>query len=476
MSIRQRLLQYPRRLRVRLTFAYIIFFAGFLTVLGFVFREVLRENLDGNVREVLEEEWGAAKGYIRIEKGRIWFYDKSDPDEALIVERLRHVYLLTTPQGRVLGLSTLYRSLRIDTPEEIRNALKPNAPKWNIRVNEDGVPYMIRSGVLMDDGREYFLAIGRSLAENQKTLEDFTRKYFTVMPIFLMISLLAGWLLTGRALKPVNDLARSAQLISGSSLDVRIPHRGSNDEVDRLVDAFNRMMARLEGSFAQIRQFSTDVSHELRTPVTAIRGQLEVALFTAETPEQYRDAMINAMQDVERLSAIIKSLLLLSQAESGQLNVERRPQDLCLSITEMVEQFQIPAEEEEICLTATLPERCIAAVDHVQFERMVANLIANAVKYTPPGGKVDVRLTDAGEYVLFEVADTGKGIPEASLPHIFDRFYRVQANDPSPEKGLGLGLSFVAWIVKAHEGTISVKSEVGKGTQFVRDAAQALPR
>ena len=469
MSIWQRLWQYPRRLRVRLTFAYLILFSAFLAVIGFVFREVLRNNMEATVREVLEEEWGAAKGYIQIEKGRlIWFYDKDDPDEALILERLRHVYLLTNAQGRVLGLSTVYRSLGIDTPEEIRKAMLPNAPRWSIRHSEDGIPFMIRSGVLVDDGkRDFYLAIGRSLGENRKTLDDFTRNYFTAMPLFLLLSMLAGWLLTGRALKPVNDLAGTAQRISGASLDVRIPQRGANDELDRLVDAFNRMMERLESSFAQIRQFSTDVSHELRTPVTAIRGQLEVALFTAQTPEQYREAMINAMQDVERLSAIIKSLLLLSQAESGQLTLQPMAQDLCAPLLDIVDQFQIPAEDGALQLNAELPVECIAEVDHIQFERLAANLIGNAVKYTPPGGRVDVRLTDGGSHVLLEVADTGQGIPDSALPYIFDRFYRVQPNDPSPEKGLGLGLSFVAWIAKAHHGTVRVKSQVGEGTTFV---------
>jgi heavy metal sensor kinase len=334
-------------------------------------------------------------------------------------------------------------------------------------VNEEGVPFLVRAGLLVDDhNHNFFLAIARPIDQNYTTLDEFTRKYFTVMPVFLLLSLILGWILTGRALKPVNDLAQTAHRISGSSLDVRIPHRGANDELDRLIDSFNRMMERLEATFAQMRQFSTDVSHELRTPLTAIRGQLEVALFTAQTPEQYRDAMINAMQDVERLSAIVKSLLLLSQAESGQLVLQRTPQDLCPSVSDLVDQFQIPADEKRVTLTADLPPECIAPVDRVQFERLVANLLSNSVKYTEPEGHVAVRLEDKGDHVLLEVSDTGKGIPASSLPFIFDRFYRVQPNDPSPEKGLGLGLSFVAWIVKAHDGTIDVKSELGKGTTF----------
>jgi len=461
-------LQYLRRLRVRLAFAYIILFSVFLTALGLLFREILKNNLENTVRQILEEEWVSAKGYIKIERGRlVWFYDAVDPDETLAVERLRHVYLLTTAQGKVLGVSPIYHSLGIDSPEEIRRIVRSNAAVWSQRRSEEGVPYLIRAGVLVDEGKQYFLAIGRSLEENEITLAAFTRNYFTIMPSFLLLSILLGWFLTARALKPVNDLAEAAHRISGSSLDVRIPNRGANDEIDRLIDSFNRMMERIEQSFQQLRQFTTDASHELRTPLTAIRGQLEVALFTAKTEEQYREAILNAMQDVERLSAIVKSLLLLSQAESGQLALQLAEQDLSPAVLDIVEQFQIPADEAKVRLTADVPPQCMAQVDIVQFDRLLANLLSNAVKYTPPGGRVTVSLREDGDSVELRVADTGQGIPKEALPYIFDRFYRVKRDEPSASRGLGLGLSFVAWIAKAHSGSVEVESELGKGTTFI---------
>ena len=141
-------------------------------------------------------------------------------------------------------------------------------------------------------------------------------------------------------------MAQAAQNITGSNLSLQIPLRGAGDELDHLIESFNRMTARLNQSFEQIRRFSTDVSHELRTPLTAIRGQLEVALFTAETPEQYRDAMVNALEDVEKLSSIVRALLLLSQAESGQLALQKTPLDLGEVAPDVVDQFQIPAEEK----------------------------------------------------------------------------------------------------------------------------------
>jgi signal transduction histidine kinase len=246
---------------------------------------------------------------------------------------------------------------------------------------------------------------------------------------------------------------------------MRLQTRGARDELDRLVESFNRMMERLNLSFEQMRQFSADVSHELRTPLTVVRGQLEVALFTATTTEQYRDAMVNALEDVERLSNIVRALLMLSQAESGQLILNKADVDLCEMVRDLAEQYQIVGESSNVLLSTSLPDRhCSIYADRVQMERLVTNLLSNAIKYTPSGGRVNVTVALAGDSVKLIVDDNGVGIASENIPHIFDRFYRVPSSDP--EKGLGLGLSFVAWIVKAHGGTIDVQSEPQNGTTF----------
>jgi heavy metal sensor kinase len=264
-------------------------------------------------------------------------------------------------------------------------------------------------------------------------------------------------------------VSQAAQRISGSNLSMRIPTRDAGDELDYLILTFNRMIERLEASFQQMRQFSADVSHELRTPITAIRGQLEVALFTAQTTDQYREAMFNALTDIDRLSQIVRALLLLSQAETGQIVLQKSRLNLCEVVDDLVDQFQIPAEAAGVRLTAQLPPECTAEVDRVQIERMITNLLSNALKFTPEGGAVTMSLQVQPQFVELAVQDNGRGIPTEHLPHIFDRFYRVpgQGTAPSPEQGLGLGLSFVAWIVKAHNGKIEVESTPGKGTRFI---------
>jgi len=464
-----------RGLRFRLTVSYLLLFSALLVMIGLYFRHSLQVQTEGDVRTVLEEVWGEAKGYLRIENARpLWTADPDDPEDAHTLDRLRLVILLTDANGNVLIDSPTYDSIGIDSPEEIRRIMALKEPEIHIRTDAAGTPYIIKAGVMLDDhGRRYFFAIGRSLGDSVRTVHTFTRDYLFSLLAIIPLTGLLGWALAGRAIQPVNEVAQAAQKITGSNLSLRIPLRGSGDELDHLIGSFNRMTTRLEDSFEQIRRFSTDVSHELRTPLTAIRGQLEVALFTAQTPEQYRDAMVNALEDVEQLSSIVRALLLLSQAESGQVVLQKTSFDLGEMTEDVVDQFQIPAEEQHVRLTARIEPGVKILADHVQIERLLSNLLSNAVKYTPAGGTVEVRVRrneqksdEEKNWGRIEVEDTGVGISPENLPHIFDRFYRVRNAETNRIQGLGLGLSFVAWIVKAHGGHVDVTSTVGAGTKF----------
>lgn len=459
---------FVRGLRFRLTLTNSIFLIGLLIGLGFFFRGVLSRILDNQVRDILNEEWAAVKGYLIIHK-RVpdWQFDSADEEEAFIVQRLQRVSLITDSKGKVLKASPIYEDLGVQSPKEIVTVLKSKEPFWVDKRSSDGELFRIRGGVFVDDtdNEVFFVAIGRSLAQNERTLAEFTNDYIRMLPWLLISGTLLGWFVSKRALRPVDNLAHAAARMSSSNLNLRIPLRNAGDELDNLIQTFNSMVERLEQSFLMTRQFSTDVSHELRTPLTAIRGQLEVALFTAATKEQYREAIITALEDVERLGQTIRAMLMLSQAESGQLVLQKAPLDLGLIIEDIVEQFQIPAEEAKLQVTAEVRGLVMMEADRIQIERMLNNLVSNAIKYTPPGGHVVVRVSVEGESVLLEVADTGVGIAPEYLPHIFDRFYRVPGSSKE-KQGLGLGLSFVAWIVKAHNGTVETTSEKGKGTRF----------
>jgi heavy metal sensor kinase len=459
-------LRFTRGLRFRLAFSYVFFFTILLVLLGIIFRQTLISIFQAQVLSILDEEWVTAKGYLRTtDAGPDWFHDPKDPDEAFTVQRLHRVYLLADTEGHVLQSSVIYDSIGKDSKDQIKAILKSGKTATRLGYDKQGIPYLIRSGLMIDEtGNRYYLAIGRAVDQNNRVVRDFTRNYFWVVPIVIVFTGVLGWFLAGRALDPVNSVAETAQRITHSNLDMQIPLRRVGDELDRLIEAFNHMMTRLNFSFEQIRQFSTDVSHELRTPLTVVRGQLEVALFTAKTTEQYREAMVNALEDVDRLSNIVRALLMLSQAESGQLLLQRTQLDFAELLRDQVDQYQIPAEAQGVHLTAELPSACIIYGDKIQIERMVSNLLGNAIKYTPAGGRVVARLAVEAAWVKFTLEDTGVGISPDHLPHIFDRFYRVPSADP--EKGLGLGLSFVSWIVKAHGGVVSVESELHKGTRF----------
>ena len=195
----------------------------------------------------------------------------------------------------------------------------------------------------MEPNRHYYVAIGREIASSRNLLQQFTWLLWGVVPLGIVAGCWLGWIQRLAApLGPVLQVARSAQRISGSNLSLRIPARGAHDELDYLISTFNQMIGRLENSFTQMRQFSIDVSHELRTPITIIRGQLEVALFTAQTSEQYRDAIVSSLQDIERLSQIVRALLLLSQAETGQVVLQKSPLDLAAVVHDITEQFRNP--------------------------------------------------------------------------------------------------------------------------------------
>jgi heavy metal sensor kinase len=471
-GVRQLRVGFLRGLRFRLAVSYVAFFAVLLAAIGIYFRQHLKNEVESDAQTTVSSDWEAVKLYLHIRNERpVWQADLTDPEEGFIVERLRRVYFLADADGNVVQISDIYQSIGPDSPEEIERILAgKSAGEYQIRKDKDGTPYMIEKGWMHDDdGKDkYFLAIGRSLAIQYKTVDSFTRTYLLLTPAMLVLASIFGWWLARIAIQPVNSVAHAAQNVTGSNITVQIPLRGAGDELDHLIDSFNRMTERLHQSFEQSRRFSTDVSHELRTPITAIRGQLEVALFTAETPEQYREAIINAMEDIEKLSSIVRALLLLSQAESGQLALQKAPLDLADVVADLVDQFQIPAEEKDVTLTSAVEPCAPVEADRTQIERLLSNLLSNAVKYTPRGGSVRVIVGPAREpgWTKLSVEDTGVGIPAENLPHIFDRFYRVRNAQTNQIQGLGLGLSFVAWIVEAHDGRIDVASNSGVGTRF----------
>jgi heavy metal sensor kinase len=461
-----------RTLRFRLASTFLLLLALVLTMVGVVGTITLHTILNHQGEQVLHEQLGSLRGWIHFdETGEpYWFVDPSDPEEEAEVSRLQAVFVIADDQGRVdkgssdPTLSKLFD--RNSIVSELAEMERTHEPIIKTLTSTDNVPYQVIASVMTDaeHHRKWYVAEGRSLARDRLLLRRFRQILSIFLPIVLLVCALVSWYSAGRALRALQSVDKAAQDITGSNLGLQIPKRGADDELDRLIDSFNQMSGRLKASFEQIRRFSTDVSHELRTPLTAIQGQLEVALFTATRKEQLQEAIENALQDVERLSNLVRALLLLSQSETGQIPMNKSVTDLTELIRDLVDQFQIPAEAHHVKLTCSETGPVLCEADRTQVERVVTNLLSNAIKYTPAGGWVRAGAEAARSNVRLVVEDSGVGIPKDHLPHIFDRFYRVP--DPNPEKGLGLGLSFVAAIVKAHGGDIQVQTDVGKGSRF----------
>jgi heavy metal sensor kinase len=460
-----------RTLRFRLASAFLVLLAGILGIVGVVGTQTLRTILENQSEQTLHEQIAGLKAWVHFENGAPYFFwDPGDPEEVAEVSRLQTIYVIADDQGNIAkgssdpALKEIYD--RKTVLSEMAQIERTKEPIIKTIVSRDKIPYQIISSISVDPehDRAWYFAEGRSLAGDQQILRRFDWNFFIFLPIAVVACALVSWFSVGAGLRGLQSVEKAAQQITGSNLGLQIPKRGANDELDRLIDSFNQMSGRLKESFEQIRQFSTDVSHELRTPLTAIQGQLEVALFTATRKEQLQEAIENALQDVERLANLVRALLLLSQSESGQIPMNKGVLDLGELLQDLVDEFQIPADAHNVKLVGEHAGQVLCEADRTQIERVVTNLLSNAIKYTPAGGWVRATVEQADGTVRLLVEDSGVGIPADHLPHIFNRFYRVP--DPNPEKGLGLGLSFVAAIVKAHGGEIHVESEVGKGSRF----------
>lgn len=327
----------------------------------------------------------------------------------------------------------------------------------------------------------YLVQAGASLEGVDATLQRASAILLVLTPSVLLVGMLGGWLLVGRSLKPVDEMTRAALEIESSSLDRRIVPPRTDDEIGRLAAAFNEMIARLDRSFRQIQQFTADASHELKTPLTTMRGEAEVALMSDLTPEEYRKVLRSIIEEVERMSAIVENLLLLARADANAVQLKREPVAFHEVVMTVYEQMEAIARRKGVLLEIEEMDETIVEGDPLWLQQIVTNLLNNAIKYTPEGGRVSVKIKGSGlrvegldhpsplhsqPFVSLIVADTGVGIPPEHLPHIFDRFYRVDAGRSRDAGGSGLGLNIVKWAVEAHGGTIEVESAVGKGTTF----------
>jgi signal transduction histidine kinase len=255
----------------------------------------------------------------------------------------------------------------------------------------------------------------------------------------------------------------------GTSLHRRVALPVSADELARLAATMNRMLSRLEASFVSLRRFTADASHELKTPLQVLRAGVERAMTNPKTPTEALQSLEEVLEEIHRMSEMVENLLTLARADEGRATLAVEPADLRELVNEAAETAGMLGEGPGIAVRSEVPEQPVTlAVDRSRIRQLLLNLVTNAIKYTPSGGKVSIALVDQGETVALIVGDNGIGIPAADLPHIFDRFYRADtARSRTGERpGAGLGLAITKWIAEAHGGAISVHSRPGRGTVF----------
>jgi heavy metal sensor kinase len=363
---------------------------------------------------------------------------------------------LAAPRRSGLPLST----------EALRNAERGQATFETIalRPGSEKSYRLLTLPVVKGKAMVNIVQVAMSLDNVKATRASFLLVLLILAPVALAASALGGYFLARRALAPVDAMVEAARRIEAEDLTKRIPALSIDDELGRLATVINDMLARLERSFGAVRQFSADAAHELRTPLTILKGEIELALSSSQATPEIRQTLASCLEEVDRLNSLMEDLLLLARMESNALSSGARPVNLAEVLEDVAPALrELSAKAGNTCTVGAAPPLWTRGYEALLF-RLVFNLAENAIKYTPPGGIIEVTLAQQESNAVLEVKDNGPGIAPQAQEHIFDRFYR---GDPAREgSGTGLGLALVRSIVQLHQGEIRVISALGQGSNF----------
>lgn len=391
-----------------------------------------------DVRLQLESGGLAAQSFLR---DRLFFIRLIDPSEQIVLAASADYGI---PPSPARSDAASYDTVVVDSAAEMRIYTLPLA-------------YAPR----------YVFQVGLSLAETRAIQRDVLGILLVLGLCVVALAPLTGWFLAERALLPIRALARTAAEINETDLSRRLDLTAAEVELEQLMRTFNAMLDRIEAAFQRQRQFSTDAAHELRTPLAIMQTGLEVTLSRARGAPEYHAALVSIQEEVQRLTQLANTLLLLARADAHELPLEIRTVDLNLLLLAVIEQFAPAANAKGITLAHHIPPGLSLQADQDRLIQVIFNLLDNAVKYTPEGGQVRVSAEAADHAAAVTIADSGPGIPAEDQAHIFDRFYRADSSRNRARGGFGLGLAIARRIVELHGGTIRVISQPGHGAQFI---------
>jgi heavy metal sensor kinase len=471
-------------IRGRLTLWYatalILSIAIFAVVLYFARRSATYQDLDQRIQSEADLTAGILAESYRA-RGSLVEQDTAGrpvltAEVAAVLEVVPDFLLVTSRDGRLLFASPDARAMTFGEFEQLNAIAQPppggssrTTGRYRVQPNGPTLHYIVRA---VPDAGDQFDAIlaGADTRSAELRLEQLLLTILIAFFVGVVPAILVGGWLAARALEPVDRMITEVREITdGRSLHRRLALPMTRDELSRLAETVNQMMTRLERSFAALRRFTADASHELKTPLTVVRAGVERAITRPGMPQEALVPLEETLQEVNRMTELLDSLLTLARADEGRAELHREQVDLREIIEEAGETGELLAEHAGVGMEMRLPpEPVVVAVDRSRVRQLALNLIENAVKYTPRGGQVSVELAGNDGRVTFTVADTGIGIAPGDLPHVFDRFWRADSarTRTSERAGTGLGLAICKWIAEAHGGTIEVQSRPGRGTTF----------
>jgi heavy metal sensor kinase len=463
----------PLTLRTKLTLFYSITVSVLLTGFGLIYYNVLSVGLDRDLTQDVQDRADGLRGYLRFEENQetqqskpIFSYDPNDPDEVTFIKtatRYYQVYEIHT--GKLLDESEEFSAAAVKYPPSDVTHYAQIAPSF-VEIHTDEGKLRVRNEEVRVNGEPYLLVVGASMKTVEDTIRTFVRALALLIPSGVLLAAIASWFMAGKALEPVAALGKAAGEIGVSRLDRRLPVRGTGDELDYLAEQFNETLKQLEKAVGEMKQFTASISHELRTPLAVLRGEAEIALMQSSSSEQYRRVLASQLEEFEKLTRMVNELLTLARAESGEVAIAHEPVNLSSMAQSLIEQLEPVAASKNLTLSCQCNSDVFVNGDEGWIERIILNLVDNAIKFTPSGGRVEVRVSQNNGHRIIEVTDTGIGIEPEALPHIFERFYRADPSRSNRADGAGLGLSLVKWATDQHHASIEVDSTPGHGSTF----------
>jgi heavy metal sensor kinase len=458
--------KFYRRTDFKMTLWYVLtFLVSALLICTFLYLR-LGHQLLKEVDQFLLDETKEMERVLSRESKETYFLMRFE-DEVMARKYYPFFFQILDKEGKPVYVSKEFQEMGYVVHDRVlTNARDGKETREKIHSPKRRRPFRIISTPIYKDGKlAEIIQLGTHLRFLRKNLVHFRSNILIAIPIILVLGTLGGWVLARRSLSPIGYIASKSRSITSENLSERLTPRGTDDEMDDLIRTINGMIARLEGSFKRMAEFTADVSHELKTPICAMRGEAEVLLSKERKAEEYQEGLAHFMEQFDHLNHMINDLILLSKFDATQVELKMTPLRLDLLIKDLCNLFQILAEQNKIAMEMGAIEEVTVIGDKARLQQLFTNLIDNAIKYTPKGS-IRVTVEKDEETVLVKIKDTGIGIPKEEQEKIFKRFYRVDKSRSRETGGVGLGLSIAEWIVHAHHGRIEVGSKLNEGSTF----------